>query len=1211
MRFGLVLVSGWLSVGLLVAAVNTRKQFDLPPDSAERSIKRLSEQSGVEVLFPTNLARDVRTNAVRGEFTPREALDQMLVGTGLMPAQDRATGALTIRREGSDPNVRRVAQATTPGVRPVQSQASQSSSSSTSDPTIVLSPFEVREGEDQGYLATSAQSGTRLRSELKDIAAAVSVVTKDFMNDIGARNLEDLLTYTTNTEVGGVSGNFSEAVSSVLNGGGEMNYDGAFQSITPGTRVRGLTSADGTRDFFPTDVPVDSYILDRLELSRGPNAMLFGNGSPGGIINSSLIKADLSKRKTTIQYRTDQYGSYRGSFDHNENIIKGKLAVRFATVYDKAYYRIEPSFNQTQRGFLTGTYRPFQNTTIRAHTEWGQVNSNRPRINPPGDDYTIWWEVGRPTYDLRTGTTTLLGTPRIASATLPTGARNSNVVVTAMGTSGLTNNMTLVYSDPNSPNLGIPGTTAVGYRSGQVANVRPNAAGTALQADGPMGLADWGRIYNLVVYAGQPTANFWKNIQITDPGIFDFYHNMLDGPAKYEWGDWKTYNATLEQHFLKNQAGVELAFDRQSLDNGNLLPVQSAAAYTIRMDINTHLPNGMPNPNFGRPAFTGFNTQSKTSSDREALRGTGYYNLDLRRVGPTWFGKILGRHVLTATHTRLINSRETNGASSALNSGVDYSFANQGGLNDASTQGRIVSLLHYIGPNVTNSATPAGGLVAPTGQWPSGITSVPIMWYTSPTSTALPGNQWEIRNFGLLSNGRKSLDNTRRASGIRRTRDHVNSTVFVAQNRWFEGKLVSTAGWRRDDVHTFDAGTAVRDPVTGIGINDPVTLFPKRVAWVRQDTFTWGAVGHAPDFINKRLPFGSEISVSYNSADNFRPTGQRYSLYDNTLGPEVGETREHGVLLSIFHGKIVLRANRYKTSAAQSSLGTLNTSIANFADNMERVLDQIALGNNSNNPAGIAAMNEFMQGKYGQIVTKTFRLRQSGTGWDYDRRTGQVTATSDVVSEGDEFELVANPTRSWRIAFNASKATAVRSNSGLDLQDIMFNGVIPLINGPAGTLVQETNGAMFGPVNRNGVIVPMLQVTTQDGSPTSELRRWHWNVVSNYRFTEGIVRGFNVGAAARWQDKIAIGFPVIIDPVAGPIPDVKHPYYGPTEINYDAWVGYSRKLWNKYNWSVQLNLKNLGVGNELVPVNTQPDGTRNSWRIAEAQKWTLTSTVSF
>src|SRR5215203_5519749 len=54
------------------------------------------------------------------------------------------------------------------------------SSSTTGEPALVLSPFEVREDEERGYLATSAQSGTRLRTELKDIAAAVSVVTKDF-----------------------------------------------------------------------------------------------------------------------------------------------------------------------------------------------------------------------------------------------------------------------------------------------------------------------------------------------------------------------------------------------------------------------------------------------------------------------------------------------------------------------------------------------------------------------------------------------------------------------------------------------------------------------------------------------------------------------------------------------------------------------------------------------------------------------------------------------------------------------------------------------------------------------------------------------------------------------------------------------------------------------------------------------------------------------
>src|SRR4051812_48484641 len=110
------------------------------------------------------------------------------------------------------PSAHIVAQgAQTPLRVPTPAEVKKSDSNPASEETLQLSPFEVRADTDNGYLATSAQSGTRLRSELKDIAASVSVVTKDFMNDIGARNLEDLLTYTTNTEVGGISGNFSES----------------------------------------------------------------------------------------------------------------------------------------------------------------------------------------------------------------------------------------------------------------------------------------------------------------------------------------------------------------------------------------------------------------------------------------------------------------------------------------------------------------------------------------------------------------------------------------------------------------------------------------------------------------------------------------------------------------------------------------------------------------------------------------------------------------------------------------------------------------------------------------------------------------------------------------------------------------------------------------------------------------------------------------
>lgn len=565
--------------------------------------------------------------------------------------------------------------------------------------------------------------------------------------------------------------------------------------------------------------------------------------------------------------------------------------------------------------------------------------------------------------------------------------------------------------------------------------------------------------------------------------------------------------------------------------------------------------------------------------------------------------------MLTATHTRADSFNERYGATFAINSGVDYQFDNQGRINDASTQGRDVSLIHYIGPNVSGSSTPATGLVTPTGQMPNGLSSVPILWAgadTQPNATSTA--QWQIRNYGLLSNGRKDVNNTRRASGIRRTRTEIDSSAFITQNYWLNRKLVSTLGWRRDDVHSYDAGTALRDEATGIGINDPVTLFPKKVGFVSERTFSWGAVGHSPEFIKRHLPWGTDASLSINRSDNFRPTGQRYNLLDGLIDSEVGTTKDYGIILSTFNGRLVLRATRYKTASANASV---TLPVQSLADAMERVLDQTAKGANDGNPAGIAAFDQWFSTPQGEALRRTFRLVQNGPNWDYDRRTGQVTNTSDIVSEGDEFEVIANPTRNWRLAFNAAKSVAVRSNTGRDMLDIV-GSMVPLIGGPAGQLRQEDSGTLFGNAIRQNVLVPMLQVTAQDGSPTNELRRWRWNVVNNYRFTAGRLKGFNAGGAARWQDKVSIGFPVIVDPVAGPIPDVKHPYYGATEINYDAWIGYGRKFRNnKYAWSVQLNLKNIGVGDELIAVNAQPDGSINSWRISEPMKWTLTNTIGF
>src|SRR5690606_28986723 len=99
--------------------------------------------------------------------------------------------------------------------------------------------------------------------------------------------------------------------------------------------------------------------------------------------------------------------------------------------------------------------------------------------------------------------------------------------------------------------------------------------------------------------------------------------------------------------------------------------------------------------------------------------------------------------------------------------------------------------------------------------------------------------------------------------------------------------------------------------------------------------------------------------------------------------------------------------------------------------------------------------------------------------------------------------------------------------------------------------------------------------------------------------------------AVRWQDKVSIGFPVVVVPVAGPVPDVANPFMGPTDTNFDACIDYSGEVSKRYNWSIHLHVKNIGVGDELIRIWAQPDGSIASYRIAEPQKWTLTSTISF
>src|SRR5581483_1266925 len=135
-------------------------------------------------------------------------------------------------------------------------------------------------------------------------------------------------------------------------------------------RIRGLTNPGTTHDFFLTTVLQDTYNLERISVLSGPNAILFGNGNPGGIVDTAFIRANLQRAKYQTSFRNDNYGSFRTEVDLNQPVLKDRLALRVAALDSNQYtWRGKPSGRDDQRVFATATVKPFKTTVVRAYFE--------------------------------------------------------------------------------------------------------------------------------------------------------------------------------------------------------------------------------------------------------------------------------------------------------------------------------------------------------------------------------------------------------------------------------------------------------------------------------------------------------------------------------------------------------------------------------------------------------------------------------------------------------------------------------------------------------------------------------------------------------------------------------------------------------------------------------------------------------------------------
>ncbi|MDD4350347.1 MAG: TonB-dependent receptor, partial [Opitutales bacterium] len=439
---------------------------------------------------------------------------------------------------------------------PLAAQTGPAPSEETSldEDVYILSPFEVRSDESIGYLATQTLAGTRIRTDLKDVGSAISVITTEMLTDIGATDNSTLLQFTANAEVAGTRGTYGG-----LGNGTTLDETESLRAPAGANRVRGLAKADNTRDFYITDIPWDSYITDRVDIQRGPNSLLFGLGSPAGIVNAALDSAQFYDTGE-IQFRVGSYGSIRGSIDINRQIIKDVLAVRVEGLSDREKFQQDPAFEDDDRAYVAVRFEPkwldpqkFR-TTLRANYEHGTINANRPRIVPPNDAISPWFAPAA--NDRNFTTTTGMGKTPVTN---PYDARNE--LVDTFPTADQTpyyrswgmnidksNNMNwqpylgtivnqqqpIYFMDGGSGEI-------LGATSGYI-NVGARMPNNSIRgpSDGLFGKAYSEQFFRVLNYNEYATAaklplsgsGQYRTKTLLDDSVFDFYNQLLDGPNK-------------------------------------------------------------------------------------------------------------------------------------------------------------------------------------------------------------------------------------------------------------------------------------------------------------------------------------------------------------------------------------------------------------------------------------------------------------------------------------------------------------------------------------------------------------------------------------------------------------------------------------------------------------------------------------------------------
>ena len=341
---GLLLAAvGFLALTLTaVAAESSKKSFDLPAADAAQTLKAYSDQSGEQIVYPVERVRGVKTNAVKGEYSPREALDLMLASTGLSAVQDASTGALAVRRD-EDPNGPRAAQSAT-----ARDQATDDDAKLVKLEAVEVLGSRIRQTEFEGPSPVSNYNNEYIRNTgamtLADFLNRIPQAYSGIASGRGSAPDEFNPDFGTRTETTTPSFNFvlgaafaiptQSGVSGVsLRGLGS----GSTLVLVDGRRV--AQSANGnratdTRQSFVDLNTIPLGMIERIEVITDGASAIYGADAVAGVINI-VLKKNYTGTEISGGYKASEHG---GGRERNASVTTGFAYGKLSGTVSLDYY---------------------------------------------------------------------------------------------------------------------------------------------------------------------------------------------------------------------------------------------------------------------------------------------------------------------------------------------------------------------------------------------------------------------------------------------------------------------------------------------------------------------------------------------------------------------------------------------------------------------------------------------------------------------------------------------------------------------------------------------------------------------------------------------------------------------------------------------------------------------------------------------------------